>query len=530
MVEPNGIDIQSYRLMLEELLDRLRQEVSLQSSMAWTGPDLDQYLLEVNTFYYRSFQQHYLPRYELRWREEVRNLLQLSQQQEVLETNIISTLKRYTRLYNLLKTLLTSLAEFRRATDREACLIQEEITRQGVELHAALTGLQHQLHSLHRFLTEAGRYLNDDELMAFLREYPGYAVALCFKGTSSIEPAMIDHQLARLISEIAYLIGVIGNPDQTDQAYWARIAEDMGQHIEHLQDAVRSGEPGRTWINPTFIDELILYKAALSECHNTADLGALIIRRLKGWHKVLQLRAAIHPELSGLRPDFIPCLIQLTAEDVQEAARDVDSACQQLDQIVASLSDNPEPSYRILVQVREWLGFWSPFLRSMSTEEDFQQVPPLNALLHEVRVGIVFLSNQMSLIETARHRSAYSQDKAERMRRLADEQLNYLGQLKNDLERLLAPRNVTRTWKDMGVRLLKLPLQKGRVFPEEYRHLLQQARIEVRTDANQPDFTILHEEGDLFLIQVLNSEQTEIPYLVITRQPDNKGVQTCSSA
>lgn len=513
-MEPGGINIQSFSAALEELLDRLRREIHLESRAGYSGcSDLDNYLLDINTFYYRSFLEHYLPLYEQRWREEVRDLLQLSQQQGVLETNVLSTLKRYTRLYNLLKTLLAGLSQFSQVAEQETFLIQQEVVRQGSELDTALTGLRHQLHSLHLFFEEAGTYLDDGELMGYLREYPGYGAALQGDFVN-------DHRLARVTSEIAYLIGILDKSDRTGPRYWGRVAEDMEKHIEHLKDAlVNRDDREQARINPILIDELVLLKAALGDCYHDAALGSLIRRRLNGWHKVLQLQALPNRNLFSLRPDFILSLVHLVAEDVWEAARDVDSACQQLDQIIASFAGNPEASYQTLVQIREWLGFWSPFMRSMSTDEGFQQVPPLHALLHEVQTGILFVNNQMSLIDTLRHRWAYSLDQAEGLSHLASEQLGLLQQLKNDLERLLAPRNIARTWKDMGVRLLKLPLQKGQVFPQEYSHLLEQARIEIRTDASQPDLTILHEEGDLFLIKVLNSEQTEIPYMVITRKP-----------
>ena len=97
----------------------------------------------------------------------------------------------------------------------------------------------------------------------------------------------------------------------------------------------------------------------------------------------------------------------------------------------------------------------------MSGEEEMRRVPRLNSLLHQVKAEFL-LSNQLSMIETSRRRSAYNQDYVGRMRDLAATQLGVLMQLKADLDRLLAPRNVSRTWKDMGVRLTKIPLQKAR--------------------------------------------------------------------
>ena len=516
-----GLDSKAYGLMLEELLKRLRQEIDSQLHIdsIQSVADLDQYILKINSFYYQGFLEYYLPRYEQRWQAEARELLMLTQQQQVLETNIVSTLKRYTRLHNLLKTLLANLKAFYQDTDHEVLLIQEETSRQGTELLFALTDLKHQLQSLQGYLTAVKPYLQDTELVRQVDEFPGYLEIFHLEGSTDLQPSIGSHKLSQALSEITYLMRLAGDAAAKDHDGRIRIAGDMQRHIDQLEGGVDSDDPVNLWISQKLTRELALYATALSAPTVSPDMQTLINKRLEGWHRVLKLRASNHCGPDPLIQNAVDCLGRISAENAQEALRDVEFSIQQLEQIIMILQNNPEPSYKVLVQVREWLAFWTPFLRSMSTEEEIRWIPPLYSLLYQVRVAISFLSNQLSMIETSRRRSAYNQDQAGRMRDLAVTQLEFLGQLKADLDRLLAPRNVSRTWKDMGVRLIKVPLQKGEVFPEEHIPLLGQARWEPRVDAARPDYTIVHEEGDLFIIQVLNEEQTEIPYMILTRQP-----------
>ncbi len=517
--------MQAYTQILEELLARLRREVDAQSTMAKIPgeADIDQYLLHINSFYYQSFLEHYLPLYQQRWHQEVKELLMLSQQQGVLETNIMSTLKRYTRLHNLLKTLLQSIQVFFHINEQEARLMQEETMRQGTELLLVLTDLEHQLQSLQTYLLRIVPYLEDQELMSYLAQYPGYAAILNVAEAPFQGPARCPRALIQAISEVTYLIALLNSPVLNNQAGQTRLAMDMQQRIKHLKAANDSDDPISAWITGQFTLELSLYCQALLSEQTAADIKALILERLKGWQKFLQLRAS--NQLSpGAELSSLMFMGPTSAESLQESLRDVEFALNQLGQLTTALQHNPEPSYQILVQVREWLAFWSPFLRSMSNEAEVRQTPHLNALLHQARGAISMLSHQLSMIETARRRSAYNQDQVERMRTLAETQLAHLGQLKSDLDRLLAPRNVARTWKDMGVRLVKVPLQNGQAFPSDYIHLLEQARWEPRTDTSRPDYTILHEEGDLFIIQVLNEEQVEIPFMILTRQPSAQEV------
>lgn len=517
-VDSNVIDMQAYSLMLEELLNRLRQEIDNQSQgeAVQLVADMDRYLLHINSFYYQSFLEQYLPQYRQRWHEEVKELLMLSQQQQVLETNIMSTLKRYTRLHNLLKTLLASIKTFFHLNEQEASLVEQETLRQGTELLLALTDLQNQLQSLQAYLTAVSPYLQDAELMSYLREYPGYVEVFDLHQSPPRGLAEFPRQLTQAISEISYLIGLLQSPIMNDAPGRKRVAEDMQKRIEQLQADDEGRDPISIWITRKFTRELSLYQSSLSAEPAAPENQALILGRLRGWHRVLQLLAG---SPGSLYFGSLLFLCHASADGLQESLRDVEFSIQQLDQVIISLQQTSGLSYQVLVQIREWLAFWAPFLRSMSTEEEVRRIPHLNAFLHQARVGIALLSNQLSMIETARRRSAYNQDQVERMRTLAEGQLIFLGQLKADLDRLLAPRNIARTWKDMGVRLIKLSLQKGQVFPPEYIHLLEQARWECRNDASLPDYTILHEEGDLFIIQVLNEEQIEFPFMILTRQP-----------
>ncbi len=90
---------------------------------------------------------------------------------------------------------------------------------------------------------------------------------------------------------------------------------------------------------------------------------------------------------------------------------------------------------------------------------------------------------------------------------------NLLKNISSDLERLLAPRNLTRIWKGMDIRVEQMELKVGNQFPEEFVNLLD--RYQVETRIAEQDRTILHAEGDLFIIKVDELSEEEIPYLIV---------------
>ena len=95
---------------LEQVLSSLRQEIeqSLPSpSFAEMGEELDNYIFELNSFYYRSFTERLFPRYRSSVQEEVSQLLKLSRQETMVKMDIMANIKRYAKLYNQVKNILS---------------------------------------------------------------------------------------------------------------------------------------------------------------------------------------------------------------------------------------------------------------------------------------------------------------------------------------------------------------------------------------------------------------------------------------
>lgn len=94
--------------------------------------------------------------------------------------------------------------------------------------------------------------------------------------------------------------------------------------------------------------------------------------------------------------------------------------------------------------------------------------------------------------------------------------LEMLTNIKVDLERLLAPRNISRFWKNHRVRIERIYLEKGHPFPADYGHLLEEHKVDIRPGDHEYPM-VLYEEGDLFIIRVDNHTEYEVPPLIIGR-------------
>jgi len=98
-----------------------------------------------------------------------------------------------------------------------------------------------------------------------------------------------------------------------------------------------------------------------------------------------------------------------------------------------------------------------------------------------------------------------------------DAHFELMENIRSDLQRLLAPRNISRTWKDIRIRIDHIPLHKGKLFPVNYQYLLDKYAVETRI-TKQDNNLILHEEGDIFIIKVEDKTEEEIPYIIISQR------------
>lgn len=512
------LDNTRYIQILEKLLNRLKNEITLLAEVgkAADSPDLDQYLLDINTYYYQSFHQQFIPQYLHSIQEEITQLMRISQQQDTLAANIMSTLKRYARLHNLLKSITLQMETGARRQSTEQMLYTNERYRQGVELGLTVMGLEISMQTLISWLETARKWMMDQELMKYWREYPGFVSALLMMEEYSDDAAMAWHAMDRIQSELGYILFTL---QQSSAETWEP-SSDICQHLDLLKNE-HDPEAIKIFVGQKLLPELQVYITAVSASQGSGiPIKDMVIQRIKGWQKVLQAGRDFQVGHQTLGLHVLPHLHHIQLTDLEELLRDVESSVQSLHATAAGLrSGEQDLDHGHLKQVREWLDFTIGFFRSISKEQEIKRVPELWGHVHQVRLGLSFLSNQVSMMETSWQRNTLYRDQASRTEKMLEEYRLHVSGVLSDLDRLLAPRNVSRTWKDMGVRLERIAMLPGELFPSEHIQLLDRFRVETDLREDVPENTILQAEGDIFIIQVMDAEEIEMPYLRVSLQP-----------
>ncbi|MEN6349510.1 MAG: hypothetical protein ABFD08_08990, partial [Syntrophomonas sp.] len=167
-------------------------------------------------------------------------------------------------------------------------------------------------------------------------------------------------------------------------------------------------------------------------------------------------------------------------------------------------------------QTIEVLDSASPWLQSDSHTRELINIAPLAIHITRINLEFDFLRARVDFLQESQRQWLVLNSRLATIGNILDDYLQYLSDIKADLERLLAPRNLSRLWRDMQVRVDRIPLEKGQLFPAEQIHLLDKHRIETRV-SEEPDNTILEEEGDIFIIKIDDLAEEEIPYLAVSK-------------
>jgi hypothetical protein len=158
--------------------------------------------------------------------------------------------------------------------------------------------------------------------------------------------------------------------------------------------------------------------------------------------------------------------------------------------------------------------FYSLFYK-FANNQNIKNSGLLYSSLTRVTTDLMLLEGKTELLSNKHDHGQIISSKYLALVNMLDSYLNLLANTRADLERLLAPRNLSRIWKDLNIRIERLPLEKGQVFPCDYQYILDKCAVETRI-TDDLNMTVLHEEGDIFIIHVDEIVEEEIPYIIVS--------------
>lgn len=512
---------------LEQILASLRAEIDNSLSpllIRENREELDNYLYELNSFYYRSFNERLFPVYKSSVQEEITRLLKISSQEAMIKMDIMANIKRYAKLYNQVKKVLSIFKESRENAGEALLAISREEDHRTVELLYTLKQLQGAFTKLEGLTTGILNWMQDRELIPILQNHPAALPALQLISFVDRDNPVISDAISRLLIYLTYLARSISRlqPRHEDKKQMSGIIEEMkSRHPEFLPgDGVQAlADFYQVQIEANIT--LNLNVLSLGLMNDEPDLFNHTLRDFENW--LTGLIKLIEKATTGYSPAVSSIMSlndHLQADVIKKLDDDTRTILKALTGINNDLSDSSEPDFTYFSnRTLETLEPFLPLLQETGGRRELACFPELNNLLNRLEVELSLLRARIDLLNQKQEHHNEVLKRFLSIVNMLDNYLNLLANIRADLERILAPRNISRAWKEVAVKVERIPLEKGQVFPPDYLYLLDKHLVETRiAEDEQENNLVLYEEGDIFIIRVDELLEEEMPYLLIAQK------------
>ncbi|MEN6326596.1 MAG: hypothetical protein ABFD18_10395 [Syntrophomonas sp.] len=523
------VDLNTYQDMFDSLLRQLSQEIGRLSRAGMkessAHPDGETFIYELNSFYYRSFVEKFCPDYKNAIKEDVSNLLHLSLQEDMVKHNILTNLKRYTKLYNQCKRLAALLEDWRLENAQAQESFSSDLERYGLELFYALKSIQTSLQSLQEMMQGLQSLLEDQQLL----DIANHAIIPLdlfdiLVGLGSDNRMIMEH-FNYLLIELRQLLNTQRKAvlnKETGRSDVAKIATSAIQELSKYID--KADQSMLAFYRRNILEPLSLKAGLLAQYGSSSNLIQFdrtaqdFELYLQSLLFVLEKAFAIAPgpsrhllraakQLARLKPDFSG---QIPAK-LDELVKETNGVINNFPLVQGADFDYfSGKSNDILNKCQTWLD-------TLTDHGEFSHIAPLELRLGQLKHELSYFQLRLEILNTQQSQATQTYARLHQIGQMLASYFTLITDIKADLERMLAPRNLSRAWKDLRVKVERVVLDKGRYFPHDYLDLLDKYRVETRI-SEQPDNIVLYEEGDIFIIRVEDLCEEEVPYLVVSQQ------------
>ncbi|MGI5880337.1 MAG: hypothetical protein ACOX6L_07060 [Syntrophomonadaceae bacterium] len=511
----------------ENYLQQLRIEIEnidLSSTRSCHGINkLDHYLLEINKYYYNSFHETLFPTYRKIINEEISTQLQLAHDEETLRRDLLTNLKRYAYLYNQVKNIYGLLKTSQEETHKGLLTITRDRDRLSIDLLYALKSLMHSFEKFSLITTQILELLADQEWLKIALSSPDYTSLIELIIDTNFDNPLNQEKYNTVLAQLHYNCNVLNDLLKTPVNWGAikpiieEIKTETGKLI--LQLTLRPQQ--KLYQNHLYRQFLIHIQLLQTYTHSQDESGLLnALKEFSIWSGNLMLvmeKSRYYVDRQGKASLYSSTtLMYLSVDFINQLHELATSTAAELKQTLHNLTEDGQPDfYYFKITITALLERIMPHLNEAAETRGVEAAAPLAGIITRVNLELSFLKARLELLEDKQLHSAQVLNQYLSAHQMINNYLELLATIKADLERLLAPRNISRYWKNYQVRVERIPLEKGQPFPQAYCYLLESHHYAAQ-EASDP--IIVHEEGDLFIIRADNETLIEMPPLLVKQK------------
>lgn len=525
-----GIPEPEMRLYYNEiysLLNVIREEIQVQSRLVAEDKIefdvLDTYLLDLNTYYYQSFHDRFFPLYKSQLESEIMSLYRISRDEASLKEDILRNLKRMAIIYNRIKAG-TDLLKMNRASVQEMLQNSDRGREQRIiELLYIIKELEQSFTSFLNLLNSYQDCLSDQKLLKSLGEYPFQSAWHNLLISWKPDNKKLIKDFKRFLINIHMLNKLLFNLQQSEDP----CLEARNTTIDELEklDIGLAGKkfstPLTVWYKQNIQVQFNLHLNLLRLYADKSDRKGLLqaAHSCERWLEALLYwldKFVFAPEnLNAILLD----LTVLSSDNQAEIKQLHDLSGQtvkSLRDLSHNLSNSSQPGFgNFYASVINIINGIQPKLKIIMEQSQFPRGTTLKTELNCLLIELSLLEDKLDLLQAKEDQVFKLKQQYEIMLQNMDSYLELLEEVKNELAKSLAPRNINRSFKDMDVRVEHIPLKPGEIFPSRYLYLLDQSRFSGERLSEQ-DYVVEKEDGDIFIFRLGDLYEELVPNMLIS--------------
>jgi hypothetical protein len=172
------IESAAYTQLLDTMLLEFNSKIEAMTRPPITASgldSLDEYIHALNAFYYRSFKEHYFPQFINLMNSEISMLLNLRHQEDRLEQDIMTSMQRYVKLYNQVKTIRNLLFKSRHEINKKLIDATRYEDKSNTDFLLAVKQLKDNLQLFRHLTLDLLQLTEDKALIRSLQQIPEHA-------------------------------------------------------------------------------------------------------------------------------------------------------------------------------------------------------------------------------------------------------------------------------------------------------------------------------------------------------------------
>jgi len=516
--------------MLDEMLRQLHRELDQQVQPFRNCTDfesLDQYLLDLNTFYYQSFHHHFMPQYRQTIESDWRRIHQLSHQEQSLQTDLVTVLRYIAKMCNRTRWAARQLQELKSDINHRWSALQAVAETRAVDL---LYLLKEHVEGWVFFAQQVdiARSLQaDKQLLGTLERFPACSLAASLFRSADFRAGKEKRDFSRLLSQWQLAIKLLANiQDVHSTSPGKDLFNSLISELEKV-DAVwdnRKTLPAvRAWYKQSVQPGYHLYLEALRsysaspEQRRAARLSVQFQAWLQAWLHILEQCSAFQSRGWDDWTERLPALGRLDERYGLELADFGQRGRRSLDDLISSLTASQAGSYDSFSQSsRQTLTDAAQYLQKVVESEPGSR-SPLRFAVQKLGLEVDMALRGIELLDERETNARKAINAYQEILAVLDAETGALESFGRQMDQMLDSRSLQSRFEDMSPQIERIVIRTGHLLPPTGTGWIEKGLISTEV-AKAPEGMILHAEGDIFIIRLGELVFEEIPKIVIARK------------